>query len=110
MLWLRKRVVPHMIQVLLLILTVAVATDGLAVQNAFLNVEPTVSLGLYNGDSGDNEYRSWKMPKCPSVIEVAPILSPLFGRISPDMSTNLLILSPPGFFPQPDRGPPYPIQ
>lgn len=110
MLWFRKRVVPHMLQVLLLLLIVAVATDGLAVQNAFLNVVPTISLGLYNSDSGDNEYRSWKTPKYPSVIEDNPIVSPLLGKICPDKSANLLILSPPGFFPQPDRGPPYPFQ
>jgi hypothetical protein len=95
-----------MLQILLLFFAVAVATDGLAVQDAFLTVTPTLSQSLCNDDPGNSEDHIWKSSKNLSRIENAPHLLHLVGRIYRDQAAVLLIPAPPGMFSQPDRAPP----
>lgn len=108
--WLRKRVVPQILQILLLFFAVAVVTDGLAVQNAFLTVTPTLSQALSNDDPGDSEDQIWKVPKYLSIIEDDPHSLHLVGRIYVEQAAGLLIPAPPGTFFQPDRAPPDSFQ
>ncbi|MCK9392648.1 MAG: hypothetical protein M0Q01_13905 [Syntrophales bacterium] len=110
MLWLRKRVLPQMLQILLLFVAVSFVTDSLAVQNAVLTVTPTFSQALSNDDPGNSEDHIWKSPNYLSSVEDDSQLLHLVGRTYMDQAAERLIPAPPGMFFQPDRAPPDSIQ
>ena len=108
--WLRRRVVPQMLQILLLFFAVGVVTDGLAVQNAFLTVTPTLSQTLSNDDPGNSEDHICKSPNYLSRVEDDPQFLHLAGRTYMGQAAERLIPAPPGMFFQPDRAPPDSFQ
>lgn len=108
--WLRKRVVPQVLQILVLFFTVAVATDGLTVQNTSLTVTPTLGQALCNDDPGASEDHIWKSLKYLSIIDNDLNLLRLVGSTYLDQADAFLIPAPPGMFFQPDRAPPDSFQ
>lgn len=106
--WLRKHVVPKMIQILMMFFIVAVATDDVAVQNVFLNSTLILKqAALYNDDPGNNAERHvWRAPQYFSRSEDNAQPLHLVIRNYLDQFNGLLIPAPPSIFFQPDRAPP----
>jgi hypothetical protein len=107
MTWLRKRVVPRVLQILLLFFVVAAATvDDLAAENVFQNEPHSLKQTLCNDNTGDSEHHIWKAHKCVSLTDDGFPLPHLAIRIYLDRVQGLLIPAQPAVFFQPDRAPP----
>jgi len=104
--WLRKRIVPQMLPILLLFFVVSAATDDLAIQNAFSNAIPTLNQALCIDVPGDSERHVWKVPTYVSPTENYVLLSHLAIKTYLEQTAGILIPSSPAMFFQPDRAPP----
>lgn len=106
MLWLRKRVVPQILKILMLLFVVVVATDDLTVQSVFMNATPTLQQTLCSGDDGDVDRHVWMAPKYLSRSEHDMQRQNLAIGNYLEQFKGLLIPSSPSIFFQPDRAPP----
>jgi len=105
--WLRKRVVPETLQVLLLFFVVtAVTTDDLTAQNVLQGATQTLKQALCNDEPGDSEHNACKIHKYPPYTGNNFTLSHVAIKIYLDRFPGLLIPNPPDMFFQPDRAPP----
>jgi hypothetical protein len=108
--WLRKRVVPQMYQILMLLFIVAITGDDLVIQRAFLKSDPALKQAVCNEDPDDAGCHVWKLHQYPLKIEDDAQLSHLVIRRYLDQFNGHLILTSPSMFFQPDRAPPDSFQ
>ncbi|MEI6153765.1 MAG: hypothetical protein WCQ90_06740 [Deltaproteobacteria bacterium] len=107
MFWLRERVVPHVLKILLLFFIVAAATvDDIAAHNIFYKASPTLIQSLNNDDPGDSKRHTWKTPNLVSKNGNEYYLPHLIIKTYLDQASRLLIPATPAIFFQPDRAPP----
>ena len=105
--WLRRRVVPQVLQILLLFFVLAaVTTDDFAAQNVFQGTTQTIKQALCNDDPGDSERHDLKTHKYLSHTGNDFPLPHVAIQIYLDRVSGLLIPAPPDMFFQPDRAPP----
>jgi hypothetical protein len=104
--WLRKRLVPQILPILLLLFVVSAATDDLSEQNAFAKATPTFKQALCINVSVDSERHAWKAPIYLPLTENEVLLSHLAIKTYHYQTAGILIPSSPTMFFQPDRAPP----
>jgi len=109
MLWLCKRVVPQVLQILLLF-TTAVVTDGFTEQIGRLAATPTLNQTMFNAGPGDADDQVRKSPNYLLIGQDAPQLVNLVIRTYLNQVAVTLIPASPGLFFQSDRAPPYSFQ
>lgn len=107
--WLRKQVVPEILQILMLLFVVAFVADDVGLQTASLNVTPNQQLVLYD-DTGDHEHHTWNIFTYPSRSEHNLQWLPLVTSNYIDQFNGCHIPSSPSIFFQPDRASPVSFQ
>jgi hypothetical protein len=108
--WLRKRIIPQILPILLFFFVVSAATDDFAIQNAFSIAAPTLEQALCIDVSGDSERYAWKVPTYVSIVGNNCLLSHLAFKAYLDQTAGILIPSSSAMFFQPDRAPPVSFQ
>jgi len=104
--WLRKRVIPQMLPILLLFFVVSAAMDDLAIQNAFSKATPTLKQALCIDVPGDSESHHNKTPTYATRTGNGVLLSHFAIKTYLDQTAKIFIPSSPAMFFQPDRAPP----
>jgi hypothetical protein len=108
MFWLRKRIVPHILKILLLFFIMAAATvDDIAAQNIFYKAKTTLIQSLNNDDPGASKRHTWKATNPASIDDNGYYLPQLVIKTYLDQAGGLFIPATPAIFFQPDRAPPF---
>jgi hypothetical protein len=110
MFWLRRRVVPKTIQILMVFLVVAITTNDLEPQSVSLNSTFILKQATFcNDDPGNAERHVIRVPKYLSRCgDNAQSLHQVIRNYL-DQFNGLLVPAPPSIFFQPDRAPPESI-
>jgi len=103
--WLRRQVVPKILQVLMLLFIIAFIADDVGLQTVSLNVTPSQQLLLYD-DAGDHEHQTWKAFTYLSGSEHNLQWPQLVAGNYVDRFNGCHIPSSPSIFFRPDRAPP----
>jgi hypothetical protein len=104
--WLRKRFVPQILPIVLLLFVLAAATDDLAIQNSLPKAPPNLKQALYIDVSVDSEDHDWKAPTSMVLTENDVLLSHLAIKTYLVQTAGIFIPSSAAMFFQPNRGPP----
>jgi hypothetical protein len=110
MFWLRKRIVPQFVKILMLFFIVATATvDDIVAQNiSFHKAKPTLIQSLNNDDPGDFKRHTWKTPNLVSKNGNEYYPPHLVIKTYLVQANGLFIPATPAIFFQPDRASPAP--